>query len=464
MEKSDIDNIIINALLSIGYSTIHEYYSKTNEQPKITYNLIAKQSLGQKLLRLHEDSPKKIFEDNYPNYQWGLLHFKKPNREKNDREKNRQILLNIIIKCGYASFENYYNTCLDKENKIGYYEIMNELGGSGILSNCERSPLIVFQTWVDEYIWNGYMFKNLPNNFYEDDEILKQWFCEFENEHNIKNPDDWYKISSYQIISKNKGNTIYGNYFGSSMINIMKYLYPTYNWLEWLIENGAPNGFWKEHKNCKKYLLWLGEILEFTNYDDWYNLSGRTIIDNHGSGLFDRYNNNIYNLISGIFNDKEDWDKNGFIRHTTEKIYGEYLNSISEIKYGRYCIDNCINIRHLPFDFGNEQSCDIHEVDGEQHFYDNNYFNSKYRDVQKRDIKKILDALAINKKIIRICQIDVYLNRINWKEIIKNLLTTINDDDTHVYFVSLNQNLYKNHIELLLSQNPNVKYKIITAV
>ena len=372
--------------------------------------------------------------------------------------------MNIIIKCGYASFENYYNTCLDEENKIGYSEIMNELGGSGILSNCERSPLIVFQTWVDEFIWNGYMFKNLPNNFYEDDEILKQWFCEFENEHNIKNPDDWYKISSYQIISKNKGNTIYGNYFGSSMINIMKYLYPTYNWLEWLIENGAPKGFWKEQKNCKKYLLWLGEILEFTNYDDWYNLSGRTIIDNHGSGLFDRYNNNIYNLISGIFNDKEDWDKNGFIRHTTEKIYGEYLNSISEIKYGRYCIDNCINIRHLPFDFGNEQSRDIHEVDGEQHFYDNNYFNSKYRDVQKRDIKKILDALAINKKIIRICQIDVFLNRINWKEIIKNLLTTINDDDTHVYFVSLNQNLYKNHIELLLSQNPNVKYKIITAV
>jgi hypothetical protein len=62
MEKSDIDNIIINALLSIGYSTIDEYYSKPSEQPKITYNLIAKQSLGQKLLRLHENSPKKIFE------------------------------------------------------------------------------------------------------------------------------------------------------------------------------------------------------------------------------------------------------------------------------------------------------------------------------------------------------------------------------------------------------------------
>ena len=76
MEKSDIDNIIINTLLSIGYSTIHEFYNKTIEQPKVTYNLIAKQPLGQKLLRLHKYSPKKIFEDNYPNYQWDYFIFK----------------------------------------------------------------------------------------------------------------------------------------------------------------------------------------------------------------------------------------------------------------------------------------------------------------------------------------------------------------------------------------------------
>ena len=38
-------------------------------------------------------------------------------------------------------------------------------------------------------------------------------------------------------------------------------------------KKSVPSGFWKDEKNHKKYLLWLGKKLGYTNMEDWYNIN-----------------------------------------------------------------------------------------------------------------------------------------------------------------------------------------------
>jgi len=308
------------------------------------------------------------------------------------------------------------------------------------------------------------MFKNLPQRFFENDEEVNLWLKEFELENNINCPEDWYNISSCQIISKNKGSSLYGKYFGSSMINIMKKLYPDFDWLEWLNENGVSNKYWQNKENIIKYMAWLKNILNYNDDDDWYNLTGRIVIQNKGGGMFDIYGNNIYNLICDVFPDKI-WDKNMFIRNNTEKKYGKFINSLNAehqiILDAQYCINNCKNIRALKFDFGNDNRKDIHEVDGQQHFINVEKWKSEYVEIQERDVKKMIDAINAGKVIIRIYQMDIYYDKFKWREIIIRILDNLENDDTQVYFISKDCLLYNNHINLLLKNCPGIKYKKI---
>jgi hypothetical protein len=457
----ELEKIIIqNVLIKLGYNSIHDYFTKNSRDKKVTYNAICRQHRGQSILKKYGHSPWKLFEQIYPEYEWGLTHFQKPNSKKNDPNSNRKILLNVLQKNGFSSFENYYDTSLNIENKIGYDEIMYEVGGSGVLSNCNRSPFNVFTKWVPEFTWSVYMFKNLPQRYFDNDENKRAWLREFEEENNIKTPEDWYEIKSSQIMIKDKGSTLYGK-FKSTPILIMRFLYPKFDWKEWLIISGAPNNFWGKKENCLRYLLWLKDEVGFTEEEDWYKLTIRLLIDNNGSGLFDRYNNNLYNLISGIF-DMRKWDKNNFTKHNTEKIYREYLNSISKVQYENcYHLQGCVNLRKLYFDAGNDLLDDIHEIDGEQHFRNITYWKSSVCNNVERDVTKMLYALSKGKKIIRISQMDIYKDKINWKSIVKEIISEINIHDTQIYFISFDKHLYDMHIECLLEKNLEIKYKII---
>lgn len=454
--------IIENVLTKLGYNSIHDYFIKQTRDKKVTYDAICREHRGQSILKQHNHSPQKLFEQIYPEYKWGLTHFQKPNTKKNDPTINREILLNVVKNFGFTSFEDYAHHArgVEMKNKIGYDEIMNECGGSGLLNNCNRSPIIVFKKWISEIMWTEFMFKNLPQRYFDDDQNKLTWLREFEVENNIKIPEDWYKINSQQIMQKDKGPTLYGK-FKSTPILIMRFLYPEFDWKEWLILSGAPNNFWKKKENCLRYLLWLKDEIGFTQEEDWYKLTIRLLIDNNGSGLFDRYNNNLYNLISRIF-DMRKWDKNNFTKHNTEKIYCEYLNSISKIQYENcYHLQGCVNLRKLYFDAGNDLLDDIHEVDGDQHFRNITHWKSTVEDIVERDVTKMLYALSNAKKIIRISQMDIYNDKINWKSIVKKIITELNINDIQVYFVSLNKNLYDLHIKTLMEKNPKIKYKIM---
>tara|TARA_Y100000389_G_C17407148_1_gene488718 strand:- start:50 stop:1393 length:1344 start_codon:yes stop_codon:yes gene_type:complete len=102
-----------------------------------------------------------------------------------------------------------------------------------------------------------------------------------------KSMEDWYNIS-YDIFYENNLGRLLRKYYCDSPIQLLREIFPEYNWLEWKMKS-TPNGFWSDIKNRKKYVEWLGNKLGYKSMEDWYNISQKTIIENYGGGLLNNY-------------------------------------------------------------------------------------------------------------------------------------------------------------------------------
>ena len=100
--------------------------------------------------------------------------------------------------------------------------------------------------------------------------------------------EDWYDIS-VNIINKNDGNGLLHKYNGS-YFQLLKAVYPDFEWIEWKFNSGVPPNFWKDKKNHKIYMDWLYKILGYTKMEDLYGISVNIITENDGAGLLQKYN------------------------------------------------------------------------------------------------------------------------------------------------------------------------------
>jgi hypothetical protein len=57
--------------------------------------------------------------------------------------------------------------------------------------------------------------------------------------------------------------------------------------LPWLTSKRVPDGYWNLDENKKKYCQWL---LHTKLKDSWKSINRKIILDNHGSGIIDKFN------------------------------------------------------------------------------------------------------------------------------------------------------------------------------
>jgi hypothetical protein len=90
----------------------------------------------------------------------------------------------------------------------------------------------------------------------------------------------------------------------------------------------------------------------------------------------------------------------------------------------------------------------IIEVDGDYHFIDKKNQNTEADIVRERDIYKMMLANKENYYFIRIFQEDVWLNKLDWKNILTDIITNcIFSCKDKNYYISTNKNLYDKHKE-----------------
>jgi hypothetical protein len=119
-----------------------------------------------------------------------------------------------------------------------------------------------------------------------------------------RSEEDFYKLTK-QIFVDNYGHGLLKNKYNSSPYLLLTSLYPNYNWLPWLFRQ-TPDIIWEDFKYHKIYAKWLGEILEYTNPEDWYGISKTDFIKNKGFGLLQgHYDSSFRKFLKKIFPEYE---------------------------------------------------------------------------------------------------------------------------------------------------------------
>ncbi len=94
--------------------------------------------------------------------------------------------------------------------------------------------------------------------------------------------EDWYGITVSDSRCHRGGGLL--SKFQNSPSAVLKDVFPHYDWKEWLF-GFAPQRFWQDPTNRRRYLDWLGQQLGFRRPEDWYHLSGEQVINHAGGGL-----------------------------------------------------------------------------------------------------------------------------------------------------------------------------------
>jgi very-short-patch-repair endonuclease len=111
---------------------------------------------------------------------------------------------------------------------------------------------------------------------------------------------------------------------------------------------------------------------------------------------------------------------------TEAKLYDFLLNEYKSLNIEKqYKFEWCKNIRSLPFDFLIEEYKLLLELDGGQHFKQVSNWDSP-EEIQKRDIFKMKSANENGYSMVRINQEDVWNNRNDWQNKLKDSIKKYN--------------------------------------
>lgn len=71
----------------------------------------------------------------------------------------------------------------------------------------------------------------------------------------------------------------------------------------WESAHGAPHGYWNARENVCAYVEWLGNKLQYTNVEDWYNVSQNDFNTNKGIGVLGKFDHSYLNVLCYVFPD-----------------------------------------------------------------------------------------------------------------------------------------------------------------
>lgn len=240
----------------------------------------------------------------------------KKNAWKNkDNHTKYAILLGNIL--GYTKPEDWYN--------ITHKNIKNNKGAGLLISYYKDSPILfvlsVVKIIYPHYEWLEWKFNKTRNHFWDDKENQKIYINWLFEELGYEKTEDWYNID-VDVMRNNYGGGLLGNY-SSSHINILKSLYPEYDWLEWKFKYTS-NNYWKSVDNQKKYMDWLINTLGYTNKEQWYTITSIIIDNNEGGSLLNEYNGSPIQLLNALYPEYEwlDWK----FKHTSNNYWKNKLN------------------------------------------------------------------------------------------------------------------------------------------
>lgn len=265
----------------LGFSKPEDWYALKREH--------FRRNRGAGLLALaYGDSPLQALQDFMPEKDWKpwLLH-STPQRFWRDAKNRRDYMRWLETQLGIVRPEQWYD--VTKEDFIRYC-------GHGLLANYYGDS--VFEA-VKEYLpkrrWLPWRFASAPQGFWQKANNRARYLDWLAERLGLRTPEAWYSVTLRQI-AKCHGATLTAS-CGHSMLNILREYMPDYDWKPWLFRR-IPANYWQNPENRRRYLLWLGEELGYRLPRDWYQLTGRDVVQTGGGVLWrDIYRGRLLDLL-----------------------------------------------------------------------------------------------------------------------------------------------------------------------
>ena len=289
------------------WTTQEDYY-------KLTRDMLLNEN-GSGLLKQHNNSLTSILNDNLPPptgddewYPWrvgGAV----PNGFWDDNQNLIKFRDYIAKKEEYKSEDDWYRITSS---------IIRDHGGSGLIVSKYNGQTIKFmEAMFPNYNWLPWKFIVHLQNFWEmvedvNEKPTRKYVLKYlkwiHNKMGWTSDADYYKLTQ-NILLDNYGGGLLNNYSHSVLRLLSDNIDPPSEdeeWYPWLLGGSAPNNFWDEYSNRKKYANWLYKRLKFTRLEDWYNVTQSTFRENYGSGLIlsKRYNSSHVMFLQEVYKDE----------------------------------------------------------------------------------------------------------------------------------------------------------------
>ena len=212
-------------------------------------------------------------------------------RENKFNDVMKQFRCNVPVELGYKKEEDWY---------VVSRQLIEDNGGSLLLRKYNNSPTRVVKAMFPKYKWLDWKFKKSHDGLWDSMETQQKYVKWLGNELGYETIDRWYELTT-ETLYANHGGSLLHNYYSGSQIQFVKAMFPEYEWLEWEFVSGVSNGYWKDIKNHKLYIEWLGDELGYETMKDWYKITGKLITDNHGDGLLSYYNSSPIQFVKAMF-------------------------------------------------------------------------------------------------------------------------------------------------------------------
>jgi hypothetical protein len=152
---------------------------------------------------------------------------------------------------------------------------------------------------IAEPLFPEWLERRVRKGFWSDPQNHKRYLRWLGNRLGFAKWEDWYRLTLLDF-QRNRGGSLVHNYYGASPVLAVTTNFPEYEWKEWLFV-AAPDRFWDDPRNRRRYMRWLGEQLGFSTTEDWYKVTHADIRANQGSGLMSRFRGSRVALLQDCF-------------------------------------------------------------------------------------------------------------------------------------------------------------------
>lgn len=266
----------------LGYKRNEDWYQVHGNDFRDNY--------GAGLLASHyRNSYQDALAELVPGYDWLPWRFRTTPDGFWEQSENRIRYMQWLgRRLGYRSLEDWYalsHTHLVENHGFGVLRYAGTVAGA---------VKILFPR-EDIHEWR---FSAVPRNFWRSPGNRKRYFDWLGKQLGYTHLEDWYQVTADDFQKHHGGGLLYLHFRNSPSLAV-KRTFRHHTWLDWRF-TCAPQGFWKNRRNCRRYLKWLGNELGFKTPDDWYQIKVEDFKQHFGLGLLQTYDSSPTKLLRSL--------------------------------------------------------------------------------------------------------------------------------------------------------------------